>query len=168
MVEKFLSLSFPITLKTKINFFRGMTEKKIGAVVAIVHNNGKILLGKKKSIEGRTLSGAWHIPGETLEPGEDEINAIVRGVKKDAGISVRVLRYLAQHEKPDGTLVKWYESTAISPNKIRPGGDLERVKWVSFRKVYEQCDDSAKKLWPEEIVEYFTKRAKDYHNFFRE
>ena len=42
-----------------------MTNYKI-AVVAIVENNGQVLIGKK--IKGNTLfSNSWHIPGGMLQ-----------------------------------------------------------------------------------------------------
>ena len=124
------------------------------AVVALVNYNGNILLGKKLDGAEGFLSGKWHIPGETLEIGETDEEGLIRGIMEEAGIEIKVLRYLASHRTPKHTLVKWYECEALTYD-IRAGSDLSEVRWVPKNEVMGMCHNRAKTLWPQQIQEYF-------------
>ena len=124
------------------------------AVVALVNYNGNILLGKKLDRAEGFLSGKWHIPGETLENGETDEEGLIRGIMEEAGIEIKVSKYLASHRTPKHTLVKWYECEALNYD-IRAGSDLSEVRWVPKSEVIEMCHDRAKTLWPQQIQEYF-------------
>lgn len=128
--------------------------KKNRAVAAIVNYKDMILLGKKRDGKG-FLSGKWHIPGETLEEKESDESGLIRGIKEEAGIQIKVLRYLASHQTPKHTLLKWYECKALTYD-IKAGSDLDEVKWVSRGEIFETCDDKATSIWPKEIREYFS------------
>ena len=125
------------------------------AVAALINFNGKILVGKKKKDAEGFLAGKWHIPGETLEDGENNESALIRGIKEEAGIEIQVVRYLGTHRTPRHTEVKWYECIPKTYN-IVAGSDLEEIKWVSKKDVLNLCRVEAISLWPKEIKEYFT------------
>lgn len=129
-----------------------MEERR--AVVALINHNGKILLGRKRDGTEGLLSGKWHIPGETLEEGESDEEGLVRGMMEEAGITIKVLRYLAYHHTPKQTLVKWYECEALTFD-IRAGSDLSEVRWVSRGEVMGMCHNGKESLFPSEILEYF-------------
>lgn len=124
------------------------------AVVALINYDGNILLGKKLDGAEGFLSGKWHIPGETLENGETDEEGLIRGIMEEAGIEIKVSKYLASHRTPKHTLVKWYECEALTYN-IRAGSDLSGVRWVPKSEVIGMCNDRAKTLWPQQIQEYF-------------
>ncbi len=61
------------------------------AVAAIVEDKGKILVGKK--IKGNHfLSQTWHLPGGKHNNGEAEEEAIIREIKEEAGIEIKIKR----------------------------------------------------------------------------
>lgn len=124
------------------------------AVAAIVNYNGQVLLGRKLDGAEGFLSGKWHIPGETLEDEETDEEGLRRGIMEEAGIEIKVLRYLASHRTPKHTLVKWYECEPITYD-IKAGSDLSEVRWVPREEVKGMCHDKAKSLWPQQIQEYF-------------
>lgn len=127
----------------------------IGAVVAIVIYNGKILLGKKKSSSKKFLAGEWHVPGESLEKGESDETALIRGVKEEAGIEIKIGKYIGSHITPTSKKeARWYECFAET-DKILVGSDLEAACWVEKSEVLEKCSSRATSLWPKEIIEYF-------------
>ena len=128
-----------------------MVGKK--GVIAIVIYNDKVLVGKKKKTK-KILAGKWHIPGETLKENEDDKTALIRGIKEEAGIDIRVVRSLASHITPEDIEVKWYECKAKTFD-IKAGSDLSDVKWVPIKEVRNFCDDESIALWPKEIREYF-------------
>ena len=130
-----------------------MTPKR-KAVAALVNYNGRILMGRKKAGSEGFLSDKWHIPGETLEEGETDEEGLIRGVMEEAGIKIKVGKYLASHRTPKHTLVRWYECEPLTYD-IQAGSDLSEVKWVLREEVMKMCHDRAKSLWPQQIEEYF-------------
>lgn len=125
------------------------------AVIAIVKYQNQILLGKKKSDSPKFLAGEWHIPGETVEDGESDCDALIRGIEEEAGLKITVGKYLASHITPTSRIeAKWYECFA-STNAVSPGSDLEDIKWVAGDQVLNHCSQKDTQLWPEEIKKYF-------------
>ncbi len=129
------------------------------AVVGIVDFKGEIILGKKKDTGG-FLSGKWHIPGETLENGEDFESGLLRGMKEEIGVDIVVLRYLASYKTLKGTDVRWYEcrlKNASDYDNINAGSDLECVVWAPKARVMESFGDLKEivSLWPDEVKGYF-------------
>ena len=70
------------------------------AVVAVVNCRDKILLGKKRKDSPKFLAGEWHIPGETVEDGESDQEALIRGMREEAGLEIEVGKYLGSHATP--------------------------------------------------------------------
>jgi NADH pyrophosphatase NudC (nudix superfamily) len=130
-----------------------MNKKR--ALVAIVNFDGKILIGKKKTSSPKFLAGEWHIPGETAEAEETDEEALIRGIKEEAGIEIIVGRYIASHITPTSKReARWYECFADS-DKIITGSDLEDARFVPREEVLKICSKKAYSLWPKEIIEYF-------------
>ncbi len=124
------------------------------AVVALINLDGMILMGKKRVDGGGLMSGKWHVPGETLEMGETDEDALKRGMMEEAGIKVKVIRYLSSHRTPKHTLVRWYECETET-SEVRPGSDLEDVGWVPRKEVPALCGDRVYNLWSQHIRDYF-------------
>jgi len=126
----------------------------VGYVVGILNYRGQILVGKKRSDSEKFLAGLWHIPGETIEFGEDNPEALRRGFREEAGIEICVGRYIDKHTSDDRVDVRWYECFYRS-GELRAGSDLADIKFVDRSKVIESCDDRAVELWPEGVLRYF-------------
>jgi ADP-ribose pyrophosphatase YjhB (NUDIX family) len=125
------------------------------AVVAIVNYDGKVLLGKKRKDSPKVLAGQWHFPGETLEEYESDIGALVRGIKAEANLDIRVGKYLGKSIFPTSKrYTRWYECFSKT-GEISAGSDLEEVKWVPKNKVLESCSEKARNLCPQEVLDYF-------------
>lgn len=124
------------------------------AVAVIVKWNDKILVVKKNEGSEGFLSGKWHIPGETLEEGEDDITGLLRGIREEAGIKIAVIKYLSSSMTPRGTIVRWYECISLTTDIIA-GSDVSEAKWVLRDEVKNICDNEAISLWPKEIKRYF-------------
>lgn len=125
------------------------------ALIAIVNYKEKILIGKKKTSSPKFLAGEWHIPGETAEENETDEEALIRGIKEEAGINIIVGKYIASHLTPTSKKeAKWYECFTDADN-ITIGSDLEDAKFVEKREVIKICSKRAYSLWPKEIINYF-------------
>ncbi len=131
-----------------------MERKK--AVAGIVENDGKIVLGKKRTHPESTLSGEWHLPGETVEGEETDQETLIRGIQEEAGIKVEIIRFVGSHETPKGNVVNWYLCGASDTNLV-VGSDLEEVQWVPIAEVLELSGETAKMMWPKEVKEMFAR-----------
>lgn len=125
------------------------------AVIAIINYQDKILIGKKKSNSKKFLRGEWHIPGETVQQGESDKEALIRGMKEETGMKIRVGKYIGFHITPSSKKeARWYECFSDT-NEAVPGDDLEDLKWVSKKDALRFCGSRAIALWSKEILTYF-------------
>ncbi len=62
-------------------------------VAAAIRKNGRYLLGKRPP--GGMLGGLWEFPGGKVEPGETHEEALVREIREELGIEIRVLGHAA-------------------------------------------------------------------------
>ncbi len=124
------------------------------AVVAIINYQGKILIGKKKSSSVKFLSGKWHIPGETIQQGESDEEALIRGMKEETGLEIRVDKYIGSSITPSSKKeARWYECFSDTDDAV-PKDDLEDLKWVSKKDALSFCGNRVT-TWSKEILEYF-------------
>jgi ADP-ribose pyrophosphatase YjhB (NUDIX family) len=124
------------------------------AVVGVVNYRGKILIGKKKESPGKILSGQWHVPGETVKEGENDVDALRRGLREEAQLEIMVGCYLGSQVVGDWK-VRWYECSARN-NEVHAGDDIDQLKWVSKNRVRYEVSPESAKLWPAEVVDYFS------------
>lgn len=118
----------------------------------MVENNNKFLVGKKK-LRG-FLSGQWHLPGEKLEEGESEEEALKRGLREEVGIGIEKMESFGSVFTDDGTLVNWY-LCKTSEETIIVGSDLDEARWVNKEEVTKLIGDLAKSRWSEEVRKMF-------------
>ena len=124
------------------------------AVVGIVEDRGKILIGKKVSMN-HFLSDAWHIPGGMVEDGESEEEALKREFMEETGIEIKVIRLVDEVlDATKNTSLRWYLCQALT-RSLRPGDDLADVRFVPRKEVPECCSKKATALWPPKVKEHF-------------
>lgn len=64
----------------------------IEVVAAIICNNqGEILIARRK--EGKAMAGYWEFPGGKVEKGENPQDSLVRELKEEMNIKVKVKEY---------------------------------------------------------------------------
>jgi len=125
-------------------------------VVAIINYQDKVLVGKKRKDSPKFLSGEWHIPGEGIEGNETDEQVLIRGMKDETGLDIKVGRYITSHQTPSSKKeARWYECFAET-DKVIPGDDLEDAKFVSKKDVLDYCGSRAVALWPKEVLDYFS------------
>jgi len=62
------------------------------AALAIVFNKeGKVLLSKRYEPKNKSSHGKWQFPGGGMEKGETLIDAVIREVKEEADITIKLL-----------------------------------------------------------------------------
>ena len=97
----------------------------------------------------------WHIPGETVEEGESDERALIRGMKEETGLDIKVCRYICSSITPTSRKdARWYECSSETDN-AKPRSDLEELKWVPKKEVLSLCRNE-NGLLPPEIFHYFS------------
>lgn len=78
------------------------------AGVVILNASGDLLMVRENGVPGqRQKAGLWHIPSGTVEDGENPQDTAVREAWEEAGVRVRLLKFLAAYlgHFPDGVPV---------------------------------------------------------------
>jgi len=78
-----------------------------GASAAVFNERGEILLQK------RADNGFWSLPGGGVEPGESVQQGVLREVREETGLHVRVVRLVGVYSDPRNYMITQY-----------PGGDI--------------------------------------------
>lgn len=72
-----------------------MAQIQKAIVVAVVLNDeGKLLIAKRKDPKTLNADGKWEFVGGHIEFGEDPEAAVIREVKEESGLDVKVVRLL--------------------------------------------------------------------------
>jgi len=121
----------------------------ISAVDAIICHNGKVLLGLRNQ---EPCKGQWWIPGGRQEKGETGEEAIVRKVREEIGLDIKVEKLVGVYDAifdktafPKVTtgvhyIVRVYLVTPINPNQeIKLDNTQNKYRWID--KIEEQLDE---------------------------
>jgi len=106
---------------------------------AIVDGAGRVL-GAERA-EPPAMAGMWEFPGGKVEPGEDELDALLRECEEELGVTIEVMDRLGDDVLlPSGTAVLkvWTarlirgEPTAIEHAELRwlAAAELDDVPWL--------------------------------------
>jgi 8-oxo-dGTP diphosphatase len=100
----------------------------VGAVVK--DERGRLLLIKRGHAPG---AGLWSLPGGRIEPGETDAEALVREMREETGLTVRVDALLGRVRRPwfngDVIDIRDYAAT-VTGGTLRPGDDAADARWV--------------------------------------
>lgn len=100
----------------------------VGAVIR--DDEGRLLLIKRGHDPG---AGLWSLPGGRIEPGETGTQALVREMREETGLTVKVGRLLGTVRRPglggDVIDISDYEATVIA-GRLTPGDDAADARWV--------------------------------------
>ena len=101
---------------------------RAGVGIVIVNARGRVLV-----LERSDIPGAWQLPQGGLEQGEEPLDAALREVREETGISREKLELLGRHPEP---LVYELPPTAQSPKT----GSGQVQYWFFFKYREEDAD----------------------------
>ena len=117
-------------------------DKPVVGVGAVIVNEGKILLEKRKNAPGK---GKWSIPGGLVELGESTEQAVIREVKEETGLEVEEPRLIdvVNNVSLDGKgRIKYHYVIVDYTAKVKRGvpkaaSDADELKWVLLSEVQQ-------------------------------
>ena len=124
--------------------------KKAGAIILSSNDKHKIALlyrGKHND---------WSFPKGHIEDGEDSINAMIREVKEETGLSIKILCELPEQNylHPSGNTVstKMFLVQSENDNLLKLEYKTDDIKWVPINEVisvlsYNNLKDYFKKVY---------------------
>lgn len=107
----------------------------IDVVAAIIRDNdGKVLIARKK--KGKSLEGFWEFPGGKIEVGETPEESLVREIKEEMDIEIKVIEYFDEnihsYEKMTVRLIAFIAE--IEKGKIVLK-DHDMFQWVEVKEL---------------------------------
>jgi len=98
-------------------------------VVAIIENNNKILLVRRKYIEEKFH---WQFPGGRIEEGENENQAVEREVFEETNINCKAVRKIGERIHPNTcrTVSYWFCSYISGDAYVKDSKELDAVRWM--------------------------------------
>jgi 8-oxo-dGTP pyrophosphatase MutT (NUDIX family) len=105
----------------------------IDKVAWVRHENGRVLSTRSR---GKRV---YYLPGGKREPGESDVETLVRETKEELTVAVRTETvahlgtYQAQaHGHPDGVLVRMTCYTGDYLGTLAPSSEIEEVAWLTY------------------------------------
>lgn len=115
-------------------------EVRLGCGALIVNENNEVLL-LKRSVKTRDEYGYWSQPGGAVDYGETVEHAIVREVKEEVGVKIKLIRYLCYTDQTKDTGAgHWVAISYLGkiitgePKNLEPEKHKE-MKWFPLDKL---------------------------------
>ena len=105
-----------------------MTAFKLTLVVAcaLVDADKRVLIAQRPA--GKAMAGLWEFPGGKVEPGEDDVAALVRECREELSVDVAVSAVVGSTRAGDLDLVLY--SSSVVAGEPRPGIDHDELRWL--------------------------------------
>jgi len=136
-----INLLFVLLLK----YMKKMVQKA-GAIVLSAKNKAKIVLIY------RDVYKDWSFPKGHAEPGENSEETMMREIKEETGLDVKIIKELPEEfytDKDEGEIcTKMFLVISKDDSKIKPEFEKDKVEWISIEKVSEKLSyDNLKKYF---------------------
>jgi 8-oxo-dGTP diphosphatase len=111
-----------------------VSDKPFGlSVRAVIYDkNGRCLL-LKRSMKSRNFPGKWEFPGGKVDRGERFDDALLREVREETGLAVRIKRFIgaAESEMPHVTAIQLVMEVEPAPGLPMISPEHEADTWAS-------------------------------------
>jgi len=133
-----------------------MSAKQITIVVGLIINEkGEILLARRHQPENPKIHGKWEFPGGGIEIGEEPETALIREVKEETGLDVKIVRLLPKvydnlWNWPDGkthVIIFSYECRPLGGTVGSADDEIGELKYFKLDKIdYENSLPKTKEI----------------------
>lgn len=107
-----------------------MADSRIEVVAAVIERDGRILVTQRP--DGAHLGGLWEFPGGKIEPGESHEECLVRELKEELAVTVRVRGKITSifHQYPDRAVLLSFYRAELVEGQPQPVG-VKGIRWVT-------------------------------------
>ena len=100
-------------------------------VVAAVIERGGLFLAARRT-EPPELAGLWEFPGGKVEPGEDDVAALIRECREELGVEVEVGEAVGpEYVVPGGTMVVHTYRATLVTGEPAPIESHDELRWLA-------------------------------------
>ncbi len=112
------------------------------AAIVIKNKDNKILF-IKRSINKKTLPGAWSFPSGTVEEGEHVYDTTIRESMEELGIEVEVEDTLTVRELPEFSVRLIFVLCNIKSGEpiIKQLEEIDKIEWMRFSDFFDKFSD---------------------------
>lgn len=99
-------------------------------VVGTAIVRGRALLAQQRAYPA-AIAGLWELPGGRVEPGESDVDAVVRECHEELGVEVAVGGALGPDVAlPKGKLLRIYRASLVDPDAVPHPHDHADLRWL--------------------------------------
>ncbi|MGH3584699.1 MAG: NUDIX hydrolase [Pseudonocardia sp.] len=110
------------------------TDTKQGIATAIIVNDGRVLMIRRREREGKLL---WAFPGGGIEAGESPEQAAVRETSEEVGLEVKAVKALGDRVHPQtGRHMSYVACEVISGDAfVGDEEEIAEIAWVTHDEI---------------------------------
>ncbi|MEU8780916.1 NUDIX hydrolase [Streptomyces sp. NPDC048637] len=112
------------------------TDERPGIAAAIVVNEGRVLMVRRRVSEGQL---SWQFPAGEVEPGEAREDAAVRETREETGLIVAAVKLLGERVHPKTGRLMSYTACAVlgGTAHVADTEELAELAWVAHEEIPE-------------------------------
>ncbi|WP_326753565.1 NUDIX hydrolase [Streptomyces hirsutus] len=110
------------------------TDERPGIAAAIVVNEGRVLMVRRRVSEGQL---SWQFPAGEVEPGEAREDAAVRETQEETGLTVAAVKLLGERVHPKtGRLMSYTACKVLGGTAyVADTEELAELAWVAHGEI---------------------------------
>ncbi|KNE78842.1 MULTISPECIES: NUDIX hydrolase [Streptomyces] len=110
------------------------TDERPGIAAAIVVNEGRVLMVRRRVSEGQL---SWQFPAGEIEPGEAREDAAVRETQEETGLTVAAVKLLGERIHPKtGRLMSYTACELVGGTAhVADTDELAELSWVAHGEI---------------------------------
>jgi len=122
----------------------GPEKMKEHAALIIIENNENKVLFVKRSMQKKTLPGAWAFPSGKLEEGESVYETSIREANEELGVEIEPKKILATHELPEFSSRLFFVLCSIKNGEvsIKEPEEIDRLEWIKLSDFFNRFSDN--------------------------
>jgi len=113
-------------------------------IAIVIRNEINEILFIKRSMNKKTLPGAWSFPSGTVEDGEDINDTTIRESMEELGVEVEIEDTLAIKDLPEFSVKLIFILCKIKNGEpiIKEPEEIDKIEWMTFHDFFNSFDDT--------------------------